>query len=115
MVIALIVISVVAILSVGGASAYGLWAARRAADETRAQMHSALVDERTLWLEQSRAWGEERKMLLERLTERERGVLDMLRAPALVPPEKPQTVPVEWDSDLEPFGFEREGGEDGAG
>lgn len=119
MVIALVVISVVAIVSVGGTAAYGMWASRRASDETRAQMHSSLVDERTLWLDQQRAWADERRMLLERLTQREGSVLDVLRGPTLVPTtEKVETAPVEWDKDLEPFDFERaaaEGGEGGAG
>jgi hypothetical protein len=113
--IALVVVASVAMLSVLGACLYGLYAARKAADETRAQMHSALVDERSLWLDQQRAWSEERMMLLDRISSRDGSVLDVLRGPTAEPEKPVPTEPVEWDPDLEPFEFETaEGGGDGA-
>ena len=119
MIVALVVIAVVGISAVAGTAVLGAFLARRAADETREQMHAALVDERTGWFEQHRAWQEERKMLLDRLSDREGRQVSVFQ-PAPVATPEPKRSPVAWDRDLEPFDFEKvvkeeEGGEGGPG
>jgi hypothetical protein len=104
--VGLIVVSIVGFVLLGVVAELGHRASRASADQTRAQMHSALVDERTLWLDQARAWQEERRMLLERLSDREgRQVAAFMPVPTPATPVEHR--PVEWDPDLQPFDFEK--------
>lgn len=117
MVVAVVVVSAVAILAVVAMAALGAWLARRAADETRRQMHAALMEERSGWLAQQQASQEERQMLLDRLSDREGRQVAVFQPHAAT--AEPARQPVGWDADLEPFDFEKaareEGGEDVAG
>jgi len=116
LVVALVIVSCVAMVAVAGGAFMGMWLARRASDETRAQMHASLVDERAVWLEQAKAWQEERKLLLDRLSDREGRVAAVFQGPKLVETTPTERKAVEWDEDLRPFNFaEVEGGEGGAG
>jgi hypothetical protein len=76
-------------------------------------MHQALIDERTIWLGQAQAWGEERKMLLERLSDREGRQVAAIFPPASTTPDDPvERRPLGWDPDLQPFDFETAMGEE---
>lgn len=102
--IGVIVVSTIAVASICLLAIAGWWLMQRSVEDVRAQMHASIVDERASFIEERRASADERKMLLDRLSDREGAVAAIYRPPMLQPERSsPPVRTVPWDDDLAPL------------
>ena len=100
MTLALTLVAVVALACLAITAEFMSRSNRKQLEDERGQHHAQMIDERAAWVTLHREMQEERKMLLDRLSDREGRQVAAIFPPRDEPARPRETVPVPWDDDL---------------